>query len=149
MAPLPVVGLGASQCCYSLSPTEPQIRAHSPRDVIAGFQSAFNEARIEDVLALYDAEAVLSPGRGRAVAGLAAIQAAYSAVLGLGIALHITVTSELETGTDIALVSTQWTARRANADGTRNRQSGTARLVLRRHPDGAWRILIDDSGRVA
>ena len=52
--------------------------AKQPEDMPAAFEGAFNTGDIEQVLALYEPDAVLVPQPGQVVHGTAAIREAFS-----------------------------------------------------------------------
>jgi ketosteroid isomerase-like protein len=110
------------------------------------FQAAFNAGRIEDMLALYEPSAVLAPAGGRSAVGLAAIRAAFTPFLGLGIGMNFRIASVLEAEDSLALVTAGWTSTHFDSNGAPHHLFGSCRIVLRRQPDGSWRYLIDDPG---
>ena len=112
-----------------------------PEHLHARFQAAFNRHDLDQVVALYESEAILVGSGGPAV-GREAIRAAYQRVF----AAHATI--ELETlGVnrvgDLAVLHGKWRIRRSgsNADETsEGRNVELARLL----PDGRWLFVIDN-----
>jgi ketosteroid isomerase-like protein len=54
------------------------------------------------------------------------------------------VVKVIPTGKDLALVYNDWTLSATGADGSPIERSGKAIEVMRRQPDGTWRVAIDD-----
>jgi ketosteroid isomerase-like protein len=123
--------------------TEPDITARTPQEAVALFQAAFNAGHIKPLLALYEPDAVFAPPDGQPVAGHAAIRGILAQLLALGLTMAFRITTVLEAKYGLALVTAAWHATRAGAPDD---LFGTARIVLRRQPDGTWRYLIDDPG---
>ena len=47
---------------------------------------------------------------------------------------------------DLVLERTRWTSTTPTGDGRTVEMSGNSTVVLRRQPDGGWRMIIDDPG---
>jgi len=111
----------------------------SPGAVVQAFARLMEEGRIEEALALYEPEAAFAPAPGEEVRGREAIRVALERFA----ALEPRMTGELvkvtEAG-DIALVVNRWTL---SGKGPIE-MGGVSADVLRRRPDGAWGILVDD-----
>ena len=115
----------------------------TPAEVITVFSRRLEQGDLEGALGLYEPAAVLVPQPGEQVSGLAAIRPALAQL----IALKPTLTGDLAKVLEadgVALVVNRWTLRGTGPDGAPVRLAGVSADVLRRQPDGTWRILVDD-----
>ena len=113
-----------------------------PEDVIRDFAVRLNEGDVAGALALYEPYAAFVPEPGRTVQGTPAIRDALERF----VALEPTLSGEIQgvrVGGDVALVMNRWSLRGHGPDGPVE-MGGTSADVLRRQPDGSWRVLIDD-----
>jgi uncharacterized protein (TIGR02246 family) len=113
-----------------------------PEDVIRDFAVRLNEGDVAGALALYEPDAAFVPEPGRTVQGTPAIRGALERF----VALEPTLSGEIQgvrMGGDVALVINRWSLRGHGPDGPVE-MGGTSADVLRRQPDGSWRVLIDD-----
>jgi uncharacterized protein (TIGR02246 family) len=107
------------------------------------FESAFNTGDIEQVMALYEPDAVLIPEPGQVVHGVAAAREVLTGFLALKLPIHLEVKRVLSAG-DLALVSSSWSLKGRGPDGSPVDLSGNTTEVIRRQSDGTWRYAIDD-----
>ena len=98
---------------------------------------------VDGALALYDPEATFAPQPGAQVTGLDAIRAALEQFAALRPSMTGEVEKVLEAG-DVALVTNRWSLRGTGPDGGPLEMAGVSADVMRRRPDGTWRILVDD-----
>ncbi len=117
--------------------------ALQPEDMPSTFESAFNTGDIEQVMALYEPNAVLIPQPGQVVQGVAAAREALRGFLAFKLPIHLEVKRVLSAG-DVALLSTTWSLAGTGPDGASVNLSGTTTEVIRRQSDGTWRYVIDD-----
>lgn len=105
--------------------------------------AAINAGDQEQVLSYWDEEGCFALPNGGLVRGHAELRALYEQRLVLRPEIKARVAKVLQAG-DIALVTNVWSTRLRNGDiDGKNTFEGVATLVLRRHADGAWRILVD------
>ena len=110
----------------------------------AVFEAAFNSGDIEQVMALYEADAVLVPQPGQAaVSGTDAIRQSLAGFLALKLPIHLERKRVLSHG-DVSLVSSSWKLAGTGPDGSPIDLSGNTTEVIHRQPDGTWRYVIDD-----
>ena len=119
------------------------MKAESPEQVIELFASALNRGDVDDAIVLYDAEATFAPQPGQEVSGLEAIRSALEDFAALEPRLSGEIARVLTAG-GVALVMNRWQLEGKQPDGGAIEMGGMSADVLRRGPDGAWRILIDD-----
>jgi uncharacterized protein (TIGR02246 family) len=117
--------------------------AIQPDDMPAVFEQAFNTGDIDQVLALYEPDAVLVPQPGQVVHGLAAIREALQGFFALKLPIRLERKRVLVMG-DIALVASSWTLSGTGPDGSAVDLGGNTTEVIRRQADGTWRYVIDD-----
>src|ERR1043165_1949896 len=81
--------------------------ATQPDDMPAAFEQAFNTGDIDQIVALYEPDAVLVPQPGQVVRGLSAIREALQGFLALKLPIHLEGKRVLVLD-EIALVSSTW-----------------------------------------
>ena len=119
--------------------------AKTAQQIHALFLEAFNAGSMERLLAIYEDNATMAPPGASPVTGKAAIAAALSPVLAMGLQMKLETLFALESG-DLAMLSCRWSAEGKGPDGNPMRLSGTSSEVARRHADGTWLYVIDDPG---
>jgi uncharacterized protein (TIGR02246 family) len=115
----------------------------APEGVIRGFAEALEQGDLEQMLSLYEPDATFAPTPGAAVSGAAAIRSALEPFLAIEPHMTGQIEKVLVAG-DTALVANRWSLRGTSPDGEPIELGGTSADVLRRQPDGSWRIAIDD-----
>ena len=119
------------------------MKAATPAQVIELFTEALNGGDIEGAISLYEPEATFAPQPGQKVKGRQAIRAALDLFTALKPRVHGEITNVMTAG-DVALVMNRWQLEGTQPDGAPVEMRGHSADVLRRAPDGGWRILIDD-----
>lgn len=115
----------------------------SPPQLIERFGEALNHGDLDAIMALYEPEAAFKVEPGRVVHGHAAIHDALAGLLTLQPRISSRVIETVEAG-DIALVAVIWELAGRQPDGEPVSMAGRSADVLRRQPDGYWKIRIDD-----
>jgi uncharacterized protein (TIGR02246 family) len=119
------------------------MKAESPARVIELFTEALNGGDVDGALALYETDATFAAQPGEEVKGREAIRAALDQFMALKPRMDGEITKVMTAG-DVALVMNRWQLEGTQADGALVEMRGHSADVLRRTPDGGWRILIDD-----
>lgn len=119
------------------------MKAESPVHVIELFTEALNGGDVDSVMALYETDATFAPQPGEEVKGHEAIRAALDRFMSLKPRMDGEI-SKVMTAGDVALVMNRWQIEGTQPDGAPVEMGGHSADVLRRTPDGDWRILIDD-----
>src|SRR5262245_44505387 len=119
------------------------MRADSPEQVIELFTTALNSREVDQAMTLYEPEATFAPQPGTQVKGRPEIRSALEQFAALQPRLRGEITKVLTAG-DVALVQNRWQLEGKQPDGSPTEMRGHSADVLRRAPDGSWRILIDD-----
>jgi uncharacterized protein (TIGR02246 family) len=123
--------------------TSIETRATSPQQAIEQFTNHLNGGDLDALVALYEPEAAFVPEPGTVIHGPDAIRDALRGFL----ALKPTLTGEIQRVVEtngIALVANRWHLEGTGPDDSRVELGGVSADVLRRQPDGSWRVLIDD-----
>ncbi len=115
----------------------------TPEQVIERFAALLAGGDIDGLVDLYEPEAVFAPRPGEAVTGHDAIREALGGLIELRPQLDGEIRDVLVSD-DTALISNRWWLRGTGPDGAPVEMGGTSADVLRRDPDGAWRIVIDN-----
>ena len=111
-------------------------------DTILSMTRAFHAGDLEGVMRSYepDPHVVFEP-QAPAI-GDAAVRAAFREAFGLEPQFEY-AGHDVRIAGDLALHIAPWTMRATTPDGSQVEQQGLSVAVLRRQPDGAWRMAID------
>lgn len=118
-------------------------RASSPRDIIRLFERYLGDRDLEALVGLYEPDAAFEAEPGTVVHGHGAIREALARFL----ALEPTITGKIQKVVEVdgtALVVNKWRLEGTGPDGAPIQMGGLSADVMRRRPDGSWRMLIDD-----
>jgi ketosteroid isomerase-like protein len=115
-----------------------------PEDMATALVERFNSGKLDDVVALYDSEAVLVKPDGHPIKGHTDIADDLEYWLGLGLPLKVNA-RHVFTNDDIALIILDWAIDGTGPDGKHVHFHGSASDVLRRGADGVWRYWIDNN----
>jgi uncharacterized protein (TIGR02246 family) len=119
------------------------MKVEHPERVIELFAAALNRGDVDSALALYDPEATFAPAPGEEVQGLEAIRGALERFAALKPRMKGEITKVSSAG-GVALVMNRWQLEGTRPDGSPVDMGGHSTDVLRRAPDGGWRVLIDN-----
>jgi uncharacterized protein (TIGR02246 family) len=119
------------------------MKADTPEYVIEQFTVALNGGNVDGAMELYEPAATLAPRPGEEVMGREAIRAALDVFVALKPRMQGEITKVVTAG-DVALVKNRWQLEGTTLDGASVELRGHSADVLRRSPDGNWRIVIDD-----
>jgi uncharacterized protein (TIGR02246 family) len=115
----------------------------TPEAVIERFSTLLSDSDLDALVELYEPDAVFAPQPGQTVTGRAAIREALTGFLELRPEMDGEI-QEVLMSEDTALVSNRWSLRGTRPDGSPVELAGTSSDVMRRGPDGGWRIVIDN-----
>jgi ketosteroid isomerase-like protein len=107
-------------------------------DAHAALAAAFNTGDVATVMSMYDSTGIIVPEPGRPVTGREQFQTAIEAILSIKGKMEIRTVYCFQTG-DIAVGRSEWNI----TDGNEVKISAKGVEVMRRQPDGTWKILID------
>jgi uncharacterized protein (TIGR02246 family) len=115
----------------------------SPGYVIEQFSHLLNGGDLDALVGLYEPDAAFVPEPGVVLRGHDAIREALQGFLALSPTITGEIQGVVETG-GVALVVNRWRLEGTGPGGDRVEMSGVSADVVRRQPDGSWRVLIDD-----
>jgi uncharacterized protein (TIGR02246 family) len=118
--------------------------ARTPQECSALVQANLNSGNLEGLMALYEPSACLVQQDGSPPKTGAALRQAQAAFIAIAATITKSITKETWAGDDLAVLYTDWTITAAGPGGTPIPLSGKALEVLRRQPDGAWKIIVED-----
>ncbi len=121
---------------------EPSVGGRSPEDTMEMFAASVQDGDLDRLMTLYEPDAVLQPSTGEVLSGHEAIRGYLAQLLSLKPTMNVVPADVLLVG-DVALVVNDWTMRGTAPDGSTVERGGRSADVLRRQPDGGWRVLID------
>ena len=114
----------------------------SPDRLNERYNALFRVADLENLVALYEPDAVLAPAPGKELRGHAEIRAQLKQLLKLRGELISQQLSCVRQG-DIALLQARWSFSGKSATGSTIAMGGVSAKVARRGADGEWRFAID------
>ncbi len=117
--------------------------ARKPEEIHGLFADALNSGEIDALMALYEPGASLVPQPGQLATGTQAIRQALSAFLVMKPTITVATRKIVQVG-DIALPYSRWTLRGSRPDGKTVEMAGQGTEVVRRQPDGAWLLVVDN-----
>ncbi|MEW6582944.1 MAG: nuclear transport factor 2 family protein [Actinomycetota bacterium] len=115
----------------------------TPQELMRCFSERAAAGDGAGLAALYEPGAAFEVAPGQVLGGIDAIRPALEELAALRPAIAYDGEPHVIVVDDIALVANDWTMTATLPDGTRLRQGGRSADVLRRRPDGTWRVLID------
>lgn len=114
-----------------------------PEELNDRFGDAYNAGRMQDMLALYEGDAVVDFGASGLVRGHAAIRAVLEPFMALRGQISYQRRFTVVSG-DLALLSIEYTLKGGRApDGSLVESTGATVELARRQPDGTWKYVID------
>lgn len=124
------------------APAEDMSEASRIQAAIDTMTSAFARGDIDAILAAYEPGAVVMGEPGRPVSGTPALREMFEQFIALDPKFTFIDHEIVEAG-DIALHLTTWKLEGRAPDGAPVEQGGLSVVVLRKHADGRWLMVID------
>lgn len=115
----------------------------TPIQTVGAFVDAMNRADIEAAVAHYEPNGLLVAQPGVVAVGAAAIREALAGMLSMNPKLS-TLTQEVLVSNDLALYHSEWIMNGTGPDGMQVTLSGKSADVLRKQPNGDWKIAMDN-----
>ncbi len=120
--------------------------ARTPEQCDELFGAYVNARDLDNLVALYEAQATLVNEDETVATGSAAIR---ETIKGLFAAfpegkINMNVVRVVRSGEDVAVLYNDWNMSGKTADGSPFTMQHKAMEVVRRQPDGTWRFVIDD-----
>lgn len=120
------------------------MKVHDPERMHAVFAEAYNAGNLEDLVALYEPDAVLIPQPGQRVEGISAIRESLAGFVNLQGSMQIDTLSCLRSG-DLALLQAKWHLSATGPDGKPFELSSRTAEVVRKQSDGSWLYVLDNA----
>lgn len=117
---------------------------YEPQQIHKGFAQAYNSGSLEDLVALYEPEAVLIPQPGQQANGRSAIKESFIGLLNFKGSMRIETLLCLRSG-DLALLQGSWHLSASGPDGHPIELSARSAEVARKQQDGPWLLVLDNA----
>ena len=114
-----------------------------PIDTVNQLVQAINRRDAESALGLYEPDAVLVIQPGQVARGAVQLREALAGFAALEPTLESETQHVIQAG-DVALYLGRWTLRGTDPTGQPLIMGGESTDILRRQPDGEWRIAVDN-----
>lgn len=134
----PSVRLERRSCPRRLEMVVP---AKSPAEVIRRFAAHLSSGELDELVALYEPDAVYFARPGQPLTG-GGIRSAFARLIEHGARMSATCERAVE-ASGLALVNNRWSVTTAGQGGT-GQLGGLSCVVLRQRADGTWGVVIDD-----
>ena len=118
--------------------------ARSPEECDRLFGEHVSAGDLDKVVALYEESASFVQHDGHVAHGHPAIRQALSRLVAMRPKLRLDVVKVVIGAGDLAIVYNDWDMSATGPDGSPIERAGKAIEVMRRQPDGSWRVVIDD-----
>jgi uncharacterized protein (TIGR02246 family) len=116
---------------------------HNPADVYPALLKAFNAGDIDATVACYEPQACFVLKSGHAARGAAELREMFRATFSYQPDLELDVRKIISAGDDLVLVVVEWKSKTVSSSGEAKVWAGTATDIVRRQPDGTWKLALD------
>jgi uncharacterized protein (TIGR02246 family) len=117
---------------------------HNPADIYPALLKAFNTGDIDATVACYEPHACFVLKSGHAVRGVVELREMYRATFSYKPDLALDVRKIISAGDDLVLVVVDWKSKTVSSSGEAKVWAGTATDIVRRQPDGTWKLALDN-----
>lgn len=107
-------------------------------DVHNALAAAYNTGDLNTVLGIYDVNGIIVAEPGNPVSGKEKFEAAVKGILSIKGKMEIKTVYCLQSG-DVAVGRSEWSIK----DGNEVKVSAKGIELLKRQPDGTWKVLVD------
>lgn len=118
-------------------------KASTPQEWYDIFVSAIEKGDLEQAASLYDDNAVFQVRPGQMATDAKAIREGLTGFISMKTRLNFENIGTM-IADNICLVRAKWNMALTGPDGKPKQMQGESSDVLRRQPDGSWRILLDN-----
>jgi uncharacterized protein (TIGR02246 family) len=116
---------------------------HDPADVYPALLKAFNARDVDATVACYEPQACFVLKSGHAARGAAELREMFRATFSYRPDLELDVRRIISAGGDLVLVVVEWKSKTVSSSGEAKVWTGTAIDIVRRQPDGKWKLALD------
>ena len=120
-------------------------KAYNAADVHPIYMKAFNAGDIEAIVACYESDGCFVSASGRIARGSTELCEVYLRTFANRPTFRLDVRKVLPAGNDLALVIGEWTSTARTPMGDIKVWSGTYTDIVRKQPDGTWKLVLDNS----
>jgi uncharacterized protein (TIGR02246 family) len=124
---------------------EPMDKAYNAADVHPIYMKAFNAGDVEAAVACYEPDGCFVSASGRIARGATELREVYRVTFVNRPTFQVDVRKVLPAGNDLALIIGEWTSRAQTSNGETKVWSGTYTDIVRKQPDGTWKLVLDNS----
>lgn len=117
---------------------------NTPQSMLNDLIEKFNNGDVEGFLAHYEAEAVLVEAPGKTIQGIHALRNSFARFFSMKAQLTLVKTETIVSG-EIGCNYAEWKITGTQPDGKPLSRNGIAIDVIRRQPNGDWKIIIDNA----
>ena len=114
-----------------------------PESVHELFETFVNEGNLDLIIGLYEPKAVFIQRDGTVVSGVAEITEIIRGFLAVKPTMRISPPRKIDAG-DIVVLISDWQMTGTSSDGLAMSDSGQTYDIVRRQPDGTWRVVVDN-----
>ena len=118
------------------------MKVWEPEEMNAAFAAAVRSGDVEQVLALYEPDALLAPQPRARARGHEEIRAALTALVAIGGTIESHNNYCLQVG-ELALLQGEWRLQTNAPDGSPLELGSRTAEIVRRQPDGSWLYVVD------
>jgi uncharacterized protein (TIGR02246 family) len=115
-----------------------------PADIHREYPKAFNAGDIDATVACYEPQACFVSKSRRPARGHAELREVYRTTFSNSPQMTFDIRKVIPAGDDLALVILGWTSKTVSAAGDPKVWSGIATDIVRRQPDGRWKLVLDN-----
>lgn len=116
---------------------------HKSADVYPALLKAFNAGDVDAIVSCYEPQACFVLRSGHSVRGAAELREMFRATFSYKPDLELDVRKIISAGDDLALVVVEWRSKTVSSSGEAKVWAGTAADIVRRQPDGTWKLALD------
>lgn len=115
----------------------------TPEEVLNSVTEGINAGDLDSLMTLYEPLACFASQPGQLAISPEAIRESLRSFIDMNGKLDLSVKRVLKAN-DLALVTTEWSFSGTGSDGKHVHMTAKSADVLRQHPDGTWRFVIDN-----
>ena len=123
-------------------------KAYTAADAHPIYVRAFNSGDIESTVACYESSGCFVAKSGRVARGTEELREVYRITFGSKPTIKVDIGEIICAGEDLALVIGQWESTAQTPVGETNAWSGTYIDIVRKQPDGTWKLVLDNPNGV-